>query len=85
MCKVQMCHCAVKFKVFVFFPFFVLDLLNKMNLLNSTKAIQAWLKATECFSVSLTHDWFFDVMVKKPECWSVDWVFKAHKGIFHFK
>ena len=33
------------------------------SVLNSTSISQAWLKATESFSVSPNHSWLFDVMI----------------------
>ena len=54
-----------------------------MNYMNSTRTTQAWLKATESFSVSPTHSWQFGVMVSKPDSWSGGPWIKPDKSIFY--
>ena len=44
-----------------------------MNYVSSISTSQAWLKATDRFSVSPTHSCLCGVMVSAPGCWSVDW------------
>ena len=64
---------------FVLFLFCVR--LVELDELYSTRISQAWLKATESFSVSLSHSWHFGVVVSKPEWWSGGPWTKPHKSL----